>query len=426
MYCPPSPVPPCHPNRRPGPSPPAYPLVTVTTLRTLHGNTLQTYSAQRPNPNTVTLTGISVSFDGYLTLTGADGAFDDLERATQMLLDGLGGLDGWRSIVVDVDANTITIEPYHSCGRTVYATDELGQIVTDELGNLLTISTGCVAPGTYTVDITATIGRTHTDSCTRSVPPDTYFRECQADADAYALEKATEAAEACIAEDTALLYRNSEMAHTAYCPVGLFGSSSSTVAYNTYTSEISQRDADNKARTAAIAEAVSSLICSTEEEAGPCSWSGEQLSVTSGSTFAGSRSSSASGLNFSLEISGQITGTTAEPFNTAEVERYLEFTKDPGGISGTIEFDVAFMQKTAGAGFVAFGWTIEEDGVVTDTDIRPTASFGPGTYSIPYSISPGTVTVRITVGAACYSPKTGGDATGEVSLTGSITGTPCS
>jgi hypothetical protein len=403
---------------------PETPAGDEQTNRTLFGNTEQSYTANRPAEDLVSLVGVVTTFDGNLTITGSAGAFDDLEGATQVLISGLGALDGWRTVTVDIEANTITLAAYHSVGTTVYATDEFGAIATDELGAYLTLSEGLVAAGEYTLDLDAVIGTTFAASCSATVPANTYYRECQSSADAYALAKATEEATACIADDPSILYRNSKVSYTANCPANQYGSYTAEVAYNSYTSETSQRDADQKALSAAIVEAITGLTCETDPSA--CSWSNEVVLLTDGSTFEGTSSSSASLADSELNVSGRIYGTTTSLYNTEEIQRRITFTKSVGVISGTIDFTVSELDEVSGAGFSGFGFSIYEDGVLRESAIRTSDTYGPGSYSIPYSVLSATVDVEIRIGAALYSSNSGGDFTGSVAFTSSITGTPCS
>jgi hypothetical protein len=187
--CPPSPTAPCPPEPRVPTAPPDAPDPVCSTCRTLVCNTEQTYTAERPDPVTVELVGVVVSYDGNLTITGSDGAFDDLEGATQVLFSGFSLFDGYRTVTVDVETNTIVIAAYHSKGQTIYAIDpETGDYLLDpETGDFIIVSEGLVPPGQYTIDITAVIGTTSDPDCSITVPAGTYCDECQDTANAKAL-----------------------------------------------------------------------------------------------------------------------------------------------------------------------------------------------------------------------------------------------
>lgn len=369
-----------------------------------------------------------VSYDGNLTITGSADVFDTIANATQIEITGLSLLDGHRTVTVYPETNSIAFAIYHSKGATTYLIDpETGEYLIDpETGDFIIASEGGIPPGDYTVTIVAIIGTTSEPSCTITVSAGEFCCECQDAADAAALDSAQSQAEECIEEDLSLLYRNSDIEYTATCPAGQYGEYEATVAYNTYTSTVSQQDADQKALNAAIFEAVSSIVCSDVPPEEQCSWGGETLDVTNGSTFTGTTSSSAAGVGFSLDIDGNIAGTTTALYNTSELTRSLIFSKDPGAISGTIDFNVSVISTDSLLGFAAFGFTIYEDGIATQTVIRPGYTYPAGNYSIPYTIQSSTVDVEIKVGAAVYSQKVGGSFTGEVQLTGTITSTPCS
>jgi hypothetical protein len=291
--CPPSPTAPCPPEPRVPTAPPDAPDPVCSTCRTLVCNTEQTYTAERPDPVTVELVGVVVSYDGNLTITGSDGAFDDLEGATQVLFSGFSLFDGYRTVTVDVETNTIVIAAYHSKGQTIYAIDpETGDYLLDpETGDFIIVSEGLVPPGQYTIDITAVIGTTSDPDCSITVPAGTYCDECQDTANAKALASAQAQAEECIEDDPSLLYRNSDIEYTAQCPANSYGEYESTVAYNTYTSLVSQKDADQKALNSAIFEALTEISCGcgfddavwqVVAETGNCS------ATVDGFTFSGS------------------------------------------------------------------------------------------------------------------------------------------
>lgn len=361
-----------------------------------------------------------VSYDGNLTITGSADVFDTIANATQIEITGLSLLDGHRTVTVYPDTNSIVFASYHSKGATTYLIDpETGQYLIDpETGDFIIASEGGIPPGDYTVTIIAIIGITYESSCTITVAAGTFCRECQDTANAAALASAQSQAEECIEEDPSILYRNSDIEYTATCPAGQYGEYTATVTYNTYTSTVSQQDADQKALNAAIFEAISQIECVVPPA---CQWFETDL-------FDEGTTTSESG---SLENSGDsITGTATATVTSGRYEFFkkFEFYHIGAAISIDVEFDVTVLSPVSGltgvysgCGCAMYFNEVLEDDISIRTDNSST-----GTQTKSFSLPETSVPIKVWLDFGCGVVNPSGTPySGNCSFTATIENLPC-